>query len=309
MDRWLSIAAVVADLAVVLMVTIFGVNWDVFKSLCGMGHTFDAHYQVEIGTPDEIAEDFCAYSTLEQMVLAASCVQALLGILMLLALLQMLPELPLQAEARREAIKKLSSRFGALGEVARACGAIDTRSGPLKAEAADLEDGHGVDDLGVALCVGSARRAPRSSRRSDTAGLGSARSQASEDSGRRRRKAHEAPSGSARGSGRKARAEEEDLELGELFAPVKGPLSGRSPRRAVSPRRVGRPEGTWETSPAVLQSEGSVNSWMTEGPSAELFKSMRSSAAGLSMRGEDEVEVAKQRIEEEDEDFGTDFFA
>ena len=57
----LGVLSIVSVVAMMLIVMIFGISCDVFKSLCAMGHTFDAHYQVEIRTPDEIAEDFCAY--------------------------------------------------------------------------------------------------------------------------------------------------------------------------------------------------------------------------------------------------------
>ena len=44
-----------------------------------------------------------------------------------------------------------------------------------------------------------------------------------------------------------------------------------------------------------------------EGATANLFLSMRTSATGLPQ--EDELEAAKRLIEEDDQDFGTDFFA
>ena len=269
--RWLSVLAAVADLSVGLILMIFQVHWDVFKSLCGIGHTFDAHYGVEIGTPDEIYEDFCVYSNLEQMTLAASCVQLILDILVLLALLQILPELPLQAEARREAIKKLSAGFGAFSGAA-----FDSRSGSTKnPQLRDLESPETTwDDFGVGISLGSGRK--RNSRRStgstaspdedDLDGLLSAR----RDSPRRQRKR------SQRNSRRETKAphvlsvediDSEDIELGQLFAPVKvtngnssrrrasvrgvpgvpGSARSSSPRKTESPRKIGRPEVDWQT--------------------------------------------------------------
>ena len=331
--RWLSVLAAVADLSVGLILMIFQVHWDVFKSLCGIGHTFDVHYGVEIGTPDEIYEDFCVYSNIEQMTLAASCVQLILDILVLLALLQILPELPLQAEARREAIKKLSAGFGAFSGAA-----FDSRSGSTKnPQLRDLESPETTwDDFGVGISLGSGRK--RNSRRStgstaspdedDLDGLLSAR----RDSPRRQRKR------SQRNSRRETKAprvlsvediDSEDIELGQLFAPVKatgnssrrrasvrgvpgvpgvpGSARSSSPRKTESPRKIGRPEVDWQTSEAA-----SLSSWGTvevqdEGATANLFLSMRTSATGLPQ--EDELEAAKRRIEEDDQDFGTDFFA
>ena len=336
--RWLSVLAALADLVVGLVLMIFRVNWDVFKALCGSGHTFDAHYGVEIGTPDEIFEDFCAYSNIEQVTLAASCVQLILDILILLALLQILPELPLQAEARREAIKKLSAGLGALG-----ASAFDSRSGPTSPskdpqlrDLESLEGGHAwTDDLGVGISLGSGRK--RTSRKSAASpreesddGLDGLLSSRSRESGRRRQKRHsrksqrDVPSpGSARLS--RPRVEDmdwEDIELGQLFAPVRpqssrkrrasvrapiGPVGGSlgSPRKAESPRKIGRAEEDFK----VKDTAPSLSSWGTveEGPTANLFLSMRSSAAGLPQ--EDEVDAIRKKIEEDDQDFGTDFFA
>eukprot|EP00438_Fugacium_kawagutii_P027521 Skav213236 [mRNA] locus=scaffold5440:20370:35754:+ [translate_table: standard] len=319
--RWLSVLAAIADLVVGFALMIFQVNWDVFRSLCGSGHTFDAHYEVEIGTPDEIFEDFCAHSNIEQVSLAASCVQLILDVLILLALLQILPELPLQAEARREAIKKLSAGFDALSGAST----FDTKAGPSKdPQLRDLESAEGgrawTDDFGVGVSLGSGRK--RSSRKSTASrqesddgldGLLSSRSRDSRDSskGRRRHRSQQGPVRSLED------IDSEDIELGQLFAPVRnsprqnrrasvrGPPSARpggSPRKAPSPRKFGREEDL-ETAVAP-----SVSSWGTvEGPTANLFLSMRSSAAGLPQ--EDEVEAIKKKIEEDDKDFGTDFFA
>ena len=326
--RWLSVLAAVADLSVGLILMIFQVHWDVFKSLCGIGHTFDAHYGVEIGTPDEIYEDFCVYSNIEQMTLAASCVQLILDILVLLALLQILPELPLQAEARREAIKKLSAGLGAFSGAA-----FDSRSGSTKnPQLRDLESPEGWDDFGVGISLGSGRK--RNSRRStaspdeeDLDGLLSAR----RDSPRRQRKRSQRNSRREETKAPRVLSVEdidsEDIELGQLFAPVKatngnssrrrasvrgvpgvpGSARSSSPRKTESPRKIGRPEVDWQTSEAA-----SLSSWGTvevqeEGATANLFLSMRTSATGLPQ--EDELEAAKRLIEEDDQDFGTDFFA
>ena len=321
--RWLSVVAALADLVVGLVLMLLRVNWDVFRSLCGIGHTFDAHYGVEIGTPDEIFEDFCLYSNIEQVTLAASCVQLILDILILLALLQILPELPLQAEARREALKKLSAGLGALG------GPFDTRNtkDPQLQDLESLEGGHAwTDDFGVGVSLGSGRK--RSGRKS--AKSASPREESDDGlDGLLSSRSRDRPKRHSKVRRKEVKAEDidsEDIELGQLFAPVRtvrpttrnqetsrkrrasvrappGKLGslGSESAQSLSPRKIGRED--FETTAPSVSSWGTVE----EGRTANLFLSMRSSATGLPQ--EDEVETIKRKIEEDDQDFGTDFFA
>ena len=62
---WVAIPAGILNI-VVCVIVLLPADWDAFKSLCFLGHTFDGKYGVEITTPDELHQAFCTFSTLEQ---------------------------------------------------------------------------------------------------------------------------------------------------------------------------------------------------------------------------------------------------
>ena len=344
---WAAMPAGILNI-VVCVIVLLPANWDVFKSLCFIGHTFDEKYGVEIDTPDKLRQAFCTYGTLEQQALAAGWMLFVLELLTVLALAQTL-HLPrkLVAESWKDGTKNVSSRLSALGGP---IAAFDSRGGRPESPDQDIESLRPLapDDLGLGLSLWSGRSQARAYRAyreyHDCKGSGaedalrevqglSARSSDGRRRHRKQKKTEKAERVLEEGE-----VDSEDLELSQLFATVKNhrsprnSRSSRSPRReareTASPRRIGRARELWDTAPAALQSWSSSNSippttdpslascGSAEGMTRSLFHSMKSSAGlpAIPAHAQDVLEVAKSQaasddVAEGDDVADGDFFA
>ena len=331
---------------VVCVIVLLPADWDVFKSLCFIGHTFDGKYGVEITTPDELHQAFCTFSTLEQQALAAGWMLFVLELLSVLALAQTL-HLPrkLASEMRKDGMKTVTSKLSALGgpittfdsrQPDGSGGPLDVESlRPLAAPWAQTDDfGLGISLWGATGGRSSYRESKSSDKEEAFQGL-SARS--SESRGRRRSRKPRKAKKKALGD-LEEEVDSEDLELAQLFATVgkrspRRSSGARSPRRdrdreAVSPRRIGRAREMWDTAPAALQSLPSSRSippttdpslascGSAEEATRSLFHSMKSSA-GLPAHGQDapdalelaKSQAARDEATEGDDITDGDFFA
>ena len=338
---WAAIPAGILNI-VVCVIVLLPADWDVFKSLCFIGHTFDGKYGVEITTPDELHQAFCTFSTLEQQALAAGWMLFVLELLSVLALAQTL-HLPrkLASEMRKDGMKTVTSKLSALGgpittfdsrgpdgSGGQLSADLDVESlRPLAAPWAQTDD----FGLGISLWPTAGRSSyyreskSGSDKEEPFQGL-SARSARSSDSRGRRRSRK--PRKAKKKVLEEGEVDSEDLELAQLFATVgkRSPRpSARSPRRdrdreAVSPRRLGRAREMWDTAPAALQSLPSSRSipptadpslasfGSAEEATRSLFHSMRS-PAGLPAHepdAHDALELAKSQAERDEATEGDD---
>ena len=321
---WAAIPAGILNI-IICIVVLLPANWDVFKSLCFIGHTFDEKYGVEISTPDELHKAFCTYSTLEQQALAAGWMLFVLELLCVLALAQTF-HLPrkLASDARKDGMKTVSSRLSALGGPITT---FDSRTGSALPDPAalDIESlrplsapwAQADDDFGLGISLWSGRTSYREGKSSGAedfeANLDSARSNNSK--GRRRsRKPKKAKREKVLEEG-EVEWDSEDIELSQLFATVGG--KRRSPRdsrrETTSPRRIGRARELWDTAPAALQTIPSSRSIppttdpslascgsLAEGPTKSLFHSMKSSTGALPLHAQDALELAKRQAQTDD---------
>ena len=84
--KTLAMAATGFDLALIILALLLCVDWNVFKSLCVLGHLFHERLRVEVAFTDDLYVGVCSYSALGESLTAVLVLAAVLDFAILVSL-------------------------------------------------------------------------------------------------------------------------------------------------------------------------------------------------------------------------------